>query len=69
MKYTTLKIPTTTIIFFMGLSGFMGCMSFIATIFNNIVIGFIAGCFGFTIIIISCRYMGKTVVKQKEMEK
>lgn len=68
MKYTSIQIPNILIIFVMGISGFLGAMSFFGIVFNNMIIGFIAGCCAFVIMFISCCYMSKSINEQKEKQ-
>ena len=70
LSYSTIKIPTVLILLLMGMSGFLGFASFFGSVFQNEIIGYGAGCIGFTIIVVGFYHMGKMNYKNKiEQEK
>jgi len=66
LSYSTIKIPTVLILLFIATSGFLGFGSFFGSVFQNETIGYVAGCFGFVIILIGYYYMGKANYKHKQ---
>ena len=70
ISYSTIKIPTVLILLLMGTSGFLGFASFFGSVFQNEIIGYVAGCIGFTIIVIGFYHMGKANYQHRiEQEK
>lgn len=70
LTYTTIKLPTALILFFLGMVGFLGYASFFGSIFDNEIIGYGAGCVGFVITLFSYYQLGKMNYKHKqELEK
>uniref|UniRef100_A0A6M3X8N9 Uncharacterized protein n=1 Tax=viral metagenome TaxID=1070528 RepID=A0A6M3X8N9_9ZZZZ len=69
MKKVSLDIPVWLAYLAMGTSGFFGFGSFVSGITANIIYGYVAGCFGFVIMIILFKDLRKRLefkIKQQK---